>query len=49
MTDTVLNNPVTRDVVTLHTPGPTAARDCLVFTTVLPAGRRAVRPTVMTA
>jgi mannose-6-phosphate isomerase-like protein (cupin superfamily) len=38
MTDTVLNNPVTRDVVTLHTPGPTAARDCLVFTTVLPAG-----------
>jgi quercetin dioxygenase-like cupin family protein len=38
MTETVLDNPVTHDVVTLHTPGPTAARDRLVFTTVLPGG-----------
>lgn len=38
MTDPVLNNPVTKDVITLQSPGPTAARDRLVFTTVLPAG-----------
>lgn len=37
MTDTVLKNPVTQDVVTLHSPGPTPARDVLVFTTELPA------------
>lgn len=38
MTDTVLRNPVTQDVVTLHSPRPTRARDVLVFTTDLPAG-----------
>jgi quercetin dioxygenase-like cupin family protein len=38
MIDTVLNNPVTRDVVTLHSPRPIRARDALVFTTELPAG-----------
>lgn len=38
MTDTVLNNPVTRDVVTLHSPRPVRARDALVITTELPAG-----------
>lgn len=41
MTKTVLNNRVTHDVVRLHTSGPTAARDRLVFTTVLPAGAAA--------
>jgi quercetin dioxygenase-like cupin family protein len=38
MIDTVLRNPVTQDVVTLHSPLPTAAQDVLVFTTDLPAG-----------
>ncbi len=38
MTDTILKNPVTLDVVTLHSPRPTPARDVLVFTTELPAG-----------
>lgn len=38
MTDIILRNPVTRDVVTIHTPGPTDTRDVLVFTTELPAG-----------
>jgi len=38
MTDTVLRNPVTQDVVTLHAPRPTGARDVLVFTTNLPSG-----------
>lgn len=38
MTDTVMRNPVTQDVVTLHSPRPTKPQDVLVFTTNLPAG-----------
>lgn len=38
MTDTVLRNPVTQDVVTLHSPRRPSARGVLVFTTTLPAG-----------
>ncbi|NUB45631.1 cupin domain-containing protein [Fertoebacter nigrum] len=38
MSDTVLKNAVTRDVVTLKSPHPTRKRNALVFTTEIPAG-----------
>lgn len=44
MTGTVLQNPKTRNVVTLHAPQRRQGRDAVVFTTLLPAGAAGCPP-----